>query len=425
MQDIKLIRENPDNFKEVVKNKGLKLDVDELLKVEKEKNELIQKVDELRSARKKAADSRDVEEGKKIKEELSKIEPELRKLEEKFNEFMLLTPQIQSEDTPIGSDEAGNKVVREVGDKPEFDFKFKDHMELAKDLDLIDFERGVKVSGFRGYFLKNEAALLQMALMQHGMSKMVEAGFVPVIPPAVVREFTLYGTGYFPFGQGDNYEIANVDEQQDGKPIKDKMYFAGTAEVGIGAYHSDETLDADQLPLKYVGFNSCFRREIGSYGRDTKGIYRIHEFMKIEQFVLCENDYKISDKWHQEMVKMSESILQDLELPYRLIQMCTGDMGAGKYKMFDIETWMPSRESYGETHSASNLGDWQARRMNIKYKDGKGKKQFVHTLNNTAIASPRILIALLEINQQKDGSIKIPKALWPYMFGIKEITPKK
>jgi seryl-tRNA synthetase len=236
-------------------------------------------------------------------------------------------------------------------------------------------------------------------------------GYTPVIPPTLVKEWVLWGTGYFPFGAGDNYEIANVSEEQSGELMSDKLFLAGTAEVGIGGYHANEVLDEGQLPLKYVGFSPCFRREVGSYGRDTKGLYRIHEFFKIEQFIICKNDYAESDRLHQELMRNSEEILKALNVPYRVLQLCTGDMGAGKYKMFDLESWMPSRNSYGETHSASNLGEWQARRLNLRYKTKDGAVQYAHTLNNTAIASPRILISLMELNQKADGTIELPKVL--------------
>ena len=295
---------------------------------------------------------------------------------------------------------------------------------MGQELDLIDLDRGVKTAGFRGYYLKNEAALMHIGLMNLALSKLVKAGFKPMIPPILVKESPLYGTGFFPFGAGDNYEIANVNEEASGKLMKDKLFLAGTAEVGIGAYHANEVFAQCQLRLLYDCFNSCFGREIGSYVRDTKGLYRIHYFLKVEQFVICQGDYKESEKWHQKLLALSEELMQDLDLPYRVLQMCTGEMGAGKYKMYDIETWMPSRNAYGETHSASNLGDWQARRLNIKYQDEEGKKHYVHTLNNTAIASPRILIAILELNQQADGSINIPKALRPYLNNQKIIKKK-
>lgn len=423
MLDIKFIRENVDLVKDTVKNKGIDLNIDRLLDIHTARSTMQKNIDDLNSERKKIASEKNFEKGKQIKNDLRTITEKFKQKDEEFKNLMLLTPQIPHKNVPVGTDENSNVEVRVVGKKPKFN-KFKDHIELAKDLDLIDFERGVKVSGFRGYFLKNEAAVMQMALLEMARNKMIKAGFTIMIPPALVKENTLYGTGYFPFCEGDNYEIKNVNEGKDGTLDKDRLYLAGTAEVAIGAYHSGEVLEEDQLPLTYCGFNSCFRREVGSYGRDTKGIYRIHEFMKIEQFVICRNDYTESEKWHQKLIALSEEMLQELKLPYRVIEMCTGDMGAGKYKMFDIETWMPSRKAYGETHSASNLGDWQARRLNIKYKDKQGKKHYVHTLNNTAIASPRILIALLENNQQPDGSVKIPKALQKYMNGIKVIKKK-
>ncbi|MDP3900694.1 MAG: serine--tRNA ligase [bacterium] len=433
MLDIKFIRENSKKVKQAVADKGIDLSIDELLKIDAERKTLQQKINELREDRNKLAQAaqggrpsdEQIAKGKNLKEEIAKLEAEDREVEAKFKNLMLLTPQIPARGTPVGPDESGNVETRKWGDIPKFDFKQKDHLSLGKDLDIIDTERGVKVSGFRGYFLKNEGALLQNALMQFAIAKMAKAGFNMITPPIIVKEFALFGTGYFPFGKGDNYEIANLNEEESGEIMKDKLYLAGTSEVGIGAYHANEILEESELPKLYFGFSPCYRREIGGYGKDTRGIYRVHEFIKVEQFVLCKNDYKESESWHKKMIKISESILKQLNIPHRVIQICTGDMGAGKYKMFDIESWMPSRNNYGETHSASNLGDWQARRLNIKYKKNNGEKEYVHTLNNTAIASPRVLISLLECNQNSDGSINIPKVLHKYLpSGLKKIEKK-
>ncbi len=244
---------------------------------------------------------------------------------------------------------------------------------------------------------------------------MKEKGFTLMIPPTILREFALIGSGHFPFSKEDIYQIANPGKLADGKKISELVFLAGTAEPSLLAYFSDKVLEKKELPIKVCGFSSCYRSEIGSYGKDTKGLYRLHEFRKVEQVVLCENNIEESNHWLEEMRLISQEVLEELKLPYRVIQICTGDMGAGKYKMYDIETWMPSRDNYGETHSDSNLTDWQARRLNIKYKDEKGERKFVHTLNNTVIASPRILIAILENYQQKDGSIKVPEVLQKYL----------
>ncbi len=420
MLDIHFIRDHIELVKQTVKNKNIKLDIDHLLLLDEKRCALVFEIDQLRQKRNEMADVLQdaskrtphlIEEGKQIKETIRVKETEHILVEQEFRKLMCLSPTIPSLDTPIGSDSTENTEVMRWGSIPVFDFKAKDHIELGKLNEWIDVERGVKVAGFRGYFLKNGAALAQIKLMSHVLSKLAATGYVPMIPPTLVKESTLWGTGYFPFGMGDNYEIANVSEEVSGELMKEKLFLAGTAEVGIGAYYSDEILNESQLPLKFVGFSPCFRREVGSYGRDTRGLYRIHEFMKIEQFVICKNDYVESEKYHQELLHNSENILQELNIPYRVIQLCTGDMGAGKYKMFDIESWMPSRNSYGETHSCSNMGEWQARRLNLRYRKQNGDVEYVHTLNNTAIASPRILISLMELNQDKDGNIHLPRML--------------
>jgi len=430
--DINFVRENKKIVEKAVKDKNLSenVEVDKLLKLDEKRRKYISESEKLRARRNEIAnalksgiDKELMKEGKEVKKKVKKSEEKLRKTESEFREMMLWTPTIPEKNVPVGKDESGNVEVLKWGKPRKFDSNMQDHIELGKSLDLIDIERGVKVSGFRGYFLKNEAVLMQMGLMWLGMQEMIKRGFTPTIPPTVVKEFTLTGTGYFPFGEGDNYEISNVNEEKSGKLMKEKIYLAGTAEVGLGGYYANEVIQEKDLPVKFGGFSPCFRREVGSYGKDTHGIYRIHEFMKIEQFIVCRNDYQESMKYFEELREISEAMLQALELPYRVIEMCTGDMGAGKYKMYDIETWMPSRKSYGETHSNSNLGEWQARRLNIKYKTKGGGTKYVHTLNNTAIASPRILIAILEGNQNEDGSVKVPKVLQEFV-GKEVIVPR-
>jgi len=414
MLDIKFIRNNKELIEEAIKNKNINLDLEELLSLDEKRRDLIKKIDELNFEQKKITKEK-IEEGKKIKQELKIIESELKEIEEKYNNLMLLVPNVYSSDTPIGQDERDNKEIFKWGEIPKFDFEIKDHIQLGKDLNLIDLEKGVKTSGFRGYYLKNEAVLLEIALIWHSLLKMRNHGFTLMIPPTILKEFALVGSGHFPMGKEDIYQIANPGKLSDGKEISEPLFLAGTSEPALLAYFADEILDKKDLPIKVCGVSNCYRSEVGSYGKDTKGLYRVHEFRKVEQVVLCENDIEKSCYWLEEMRKISEEILKDLELPYRVIQICTGDMGCGKYKMYDIETYMPSRNSYGETHSDSNLTDWQARRLNIKYKDENGEKKYVHTLNNTVIASPRILIAILENYQQKDGSIKVPKVLQKYL----------
>jgi seryl-tRNA synthetase len=283
----------------------------------------------------------------------------------------------------------------------------------------------VKVSGFRGYYLKNEGAQMQMALMSYTFNKLIAKGFMPFITPTLVKEAALIGSGHFPAGKEEIYQIGNPGKLESGEDQKDPLFLAGTSEPSLLAYNMNEILSEADLPLKYCGFSTCYRSEIGSYGKDTKGIYRLHEFMKIEQVLICKADIKEGLAYLEELRKIAEEILQDLKLPYHVVAVCTGDMGAGKYKMYDIETWMPSRNAYAETHSDSFLTDWQARRLNLKYKTKSGETKYAFTLNNTAIASPRILIAIWENYQNEDGSITIPEVLRPYLGNQDKIKPKK
>ena len=417
MLSIDFIRQN----KELVKKEAVEkqLDpkvVDQLLAIDEERRELIQKIEVLRQQRKTASQKRDIETGKKIKEELGKLESELKKKEEEYKNLMLLVPNISSPDTPLE-----DKEIYRWGKKPKFNFPPLSHLELGEKLDLIDLEKGAQTAGFRGYYLKNEAAQLHFALLFYAWQKIISKGFTPLLVPTILREFALLGSGHFPFGREDIYQIANPGKLESGKTISEPLFLAGTAEPSLLAYFANETLKEEDLPVKVCGWTQCYRSEVGSYGRDTQGIYRIHEFMKVEQVVLCPADEKVSDEWLEKMRIYSEEILRDLKLPYRVIQVGKKEMGAGKRKMYDLETWMPSRQGYGETHSDSNLTDWQARRLNIKYKTKKGEIKFVHCLNNTVLASPRILIAVLENFQQKDGSILIPKVLQG-LIGKKKIA---
>jgi len=405
MLDIKFIRENLEICKEAAKNKNREVEWDELLALDDKRRELIGKSDTLRAERNTLTRD-DMERGKALKDELKKIEEELRSTEEKFDLLMLTVPNVPDKSVPIGKDSSGNVEVKKWGKVPKFDFTPKDHIELAKALDLIDFERGAKVGGSRAYFLKNEAAQLEFAVLFYTFNKLIQKGYTPIIAPSLVKEFTLFGNGQFPWGKEEVYHLE-----------KDDQYLAGTAEVPVTAYLSDEVLMEKDLPRKFVAFSPCFRREAGSYGKDTRGVYRLHQFNKVEQVIISKNEMSTSLTLHDELLANSEEILQDLELPYRVLLMCTGDMGEPQVKKYDIETWMPGRKEYGETMSDSFMGDFQARRLKIRYKTKDGKTLFAHTLNNTAIASPRILIAILENNQQADGTVKIPKVLQPYLNG--------
>lgn len=424
MIDINFIRDNQDLVKKAIRDKqmGDGSLIDRLVLVDDRRRQLIKLIDDLRSQRNEAAREKDIDLGREIKVKLQELEPQLKKAEGQYRELMLQVPNLPSDDTPIGKGDEDNRVIETWGKVPKFSFSPLDHIELGKRLDLIDLERGAKTAGFRGYYLKNEAAKLHFAVLFYAWQKIIEAGFTPMVPPTILREFALIGSGHFPFGKEDVYQIANSSRLASGEESGEPEYLAGTAEPSLLAYFTNTTLKEADLPVMVAGWTPCYRSEAGSYGKDTQGIYRIHEFAKVEQVVLCRADDQVSDQWLEKMKDVSAGILQDFNLPYRVVKVCTGDMGAGKRKMYDIETWMPSRNGYGETHSDSNLTDWQSRRLNIRYLNQKGEKVFVHALNNTVLASPRILIAILENNQQKDGSVLIPKVLQD-LVGTDKITP--
>ncbi|KKR79913.1 MAG: Serine-tRNA ligase [Microgenomates group bacterium GW2011_GWB1_40_9] len=388
MLDINFIKENLELCKTAAINKNRMVDWERLVTLDETRRKLTKSVDDLRAQRneisKKPIEIARVE-GKQIKESLKGLEEELKKVEEELQVVL-------------------NVEVRKWGEMPVFDYTIRDHIELAKKNDLIDFERGTKVGGFRAYFLKNEAVLLEMGILNYTLRKLVEKGYTPLIAPALVKEFTLFGNAQLPWGRDEIYHLE-----------KDDLYLSGTAEIPVTSYLSDEILLEKDLPKKFVAFSPCFRREAGSYGKDTKGIYRLHQFNKIEQVIISTADSSKSLTLLEELLANAEEILRDLELPYRILSMCTGDMGEPQVKKYDIETWMPSRNAYGETMSDSFMGDFQARRLKIRYRTKDGKMVFCHTLNNTAIASPRILIPILENYQQKDGSIRVPKVLVPFV----------
>ncbi len=438
MLDIKYIKENAEAIKLAAINKNINLDVDLLLEISKEKNEIQSNIERLRAKRNELAQiakgerpsDEQIKKGKDLKNEIAEKEEKFREIDKKFQKLMVKVPTIPSSDTPVGKDENENVEVYRWGEKTKFDFKPKNHIEIAKNLDLIDFERGTKVAGYRGHYIKNEAVMLQMALMTYGLTKLISKGFLPMIPPTLVREFALFGSGYFNGKEYDEevdeiYKIENKEKDADGNIKKENKFLVGTAEPSLLAYYANEVLNGEDLPMKICGFSQCYRSEIGSYGKDTKGIYRVHEFMKIEQVCICPADIDIADKMHTEMVGISKEMHEELGIPYRQLAICTGDMSAGKYKMFDLEAWMPGSDRYGETGSASNFLDWQSRRLNVKYKDKNGEKKFVYMLNNTAIPSPRILIAILENYQQKDGSVVVPEVLRKYMPNNQSIIENK
>ncbi len=410
MLDINFIKENLEKVKKSVENRKASVNLDQLLELDAQRRDLIVKVDDLRAKRNIAAKSRDKGLGVRVKDELQELEKKLSEIAKQFNDLMLQVPNILMDEVPIG-DVSKNKIIRKSGDLPKFSFKIKDHIELGKLLNIIDFEKGVKVGGFRGYYLKNEGAKLHWAVLNFASDHLVTKGFLPVVPPVINRRFALLGSGQFPWGEEDTYKIGDED------------FLVGTAEIPLMAMHSDEAFELKDLPKKFVGMSACFRTEIGSYGKDTKGLYRVHEFYKVEQVVLCEADEQESLGFFEEIQENSEEILQELDLPYQVVALSSQDMGKKAAMTYDIETWMPGREGYGETHSNSIVLDFQTRRLKIKYRDKNGQLKFCHALNNTAIASPRILIALLENNQQEDGSVKIPEVLQKYT-GFSEIRLK-
>lgn len=414
MLDIKFIRENPDLIKEAARKKHINFDVKELLDIDNKRRDILKNVEEMRAAQNaendkiaelldKSEKNKAIEKMKKLKDELSEKERSLKIMEKRWHELMFQAPNIPDFSVPEGKTDKDNQEIRKWGELPEFDFRIKNHIELMQDLNLIDLGRGIKVAGFRGYFLKGDAVLLSMALWQMAIDKMVKKGFTPFIAPALVREENLLGTGHFPKSTEDVYKT------------QDDLYLSATAEIPMTNYFRDEILKEEDLPKKYIAFSPCYRREAGSYGKDTKGIYRLHEFMKVEQFVLCEADHQESVKWHEELTRNAEEMLQDLGIAYRVVVNCGGDIGQAHVKTYDIEAWIPSENKYRESHSSSYYHDFQTRRANIRYCAKDGKIVFAHTLNNTAIATPRILISLVENYQQKDGSIIVPEALRKYL----------
>lgn len=411
MLDIHFIREHTDIVREAARKKHISIDIERLLTLDKKRRECVQAVDVLRG-RHNAESERvpritDAIEREQViaglrsaKEELSKKEEELKPIETEYMRLLLLVPNIPDLSVPEGESDAQNQELRRVGEPPRFDFEPKDHIALLKDLDLADFERGTKVSGFRGYFLKNEAVLLAQALWQFSFEKLIQKGFAIHMAPALVRGVTLVGTGWLPQGKDEVYKIEGED-----------LYLAGTAEVPMMGMYEDEILDENEFPKLSAALSPCFRSEAGSYGKDTKGLYRVHEFFKVEQVVLCRADHEESVRWHEALTKNAEDMMVELGLPYRVVVNCGGDLGLGQVKKYDIEAWIPSQNKYGETHSSSYFHDFQTRRLNIRYRDGEGNLRFAHSLNNTMVATPRILIQILENNQQADGSVIVPEVL--------------
>jgi len=404
MIDIELLRKDPEKIKKAVADKQFDPGVvDEVLKLDNERRKLMQEVQTLQAEKNKAAKNKDIDSGKRLKEELKEKEPVLEKLEKEFEEKLNLIPNPALASAPIGKNETENVEVRKWGEPRKFDFEPKDHLELGKTLGILDFETGAKVSGSQFYFLYGDGALLELALVQFAFDLLSKEGFKPVITPDLAKSRYYLGTGYSPKGsEAQTYTIENED-----------LGLIATAEVTLAGKHADEVIPAEKLPLKYIGYSHCFRQEAGAYGKYSKGLYRVHQFTKAEMFIYCLPEE--SDKMHQNILEMEEKIYQSLGLPYRVLEMCTGDLGAMAARKFDIEAWMPTRGEYGEVTSTSNCTDYQARNLNIKYRGKEGKNEYLHMLNGTAIATSRTPLAILENYQQEDGSVVIPDVLRKWM----------
>lgn len=423
MLDINFIRDNKDVVIAGAKKKHVDVDIEALIKVDDERREILKVVEDLRAKQNVATEAiakngpdRDtlIAEMRTVKEELAGKEEKLKELMVAWRDLMVLVPNVPDISVPDGESDADNKEVKTWGEKKVFDFEPKNHVDLMLDNNMVDLERGSKVAGFRGYFLQNDGARLMWALERFVIDRFSEReGFTPMVVPSLVKREPFMGTGYLPQSEEDLYKTQDGD------------YLAGTAEVSMMGYFMNETIDKSKLPLKFFAFSPCFRREAGSYGKDTKGVFRIHEFFKFEQVVLCEANHEESVRHHEALTENSEKLLQELNLPYHVVINCGGDIGLGQVKKYDIEAWMPSEKTYRETHSSSYFHDFQTRRLNIRYKDEDGTMRFVHSLNNTALAMPRILCHIVENYQNADGSITIPEALRPYMGGRERIQGNK
>ncbi len=417
MLDIKLIRQNPEKIKKACQDKGAKVDIEALLKIDEQRRRIIEKTDNLKSEHNKLSkkvpclvgQEREeiISRAKELAAEIQKGEKELAGAEKEFNRLILSIPNPALSNVKAGKDETENTVIKKWGEIPKFNFKPKDHLQIGQELDLIDVERAGKVSGSRFSYLKNQAARLEYALVQFVFDFLSRKGFIPVVPPVMIKEKAMRAMGYLERGGEEVYQTA-----------KDDFYLVGTAEQSVGPMHLDEIFEMKDLPRRYVAFSTCFRREAGSHGQDVKGILRAHQFDKVEMFSFCLPE-KSADE-HKFLLQMEEEMVQALRIPYQVVEMCTGDLGDPAAAKYDIECWLPGQNRYRETHSTSNCTDFQARRLGVRFRNKDGKPEFVHTLNGTAFAIGRILIAILENCQQKDGSVKVPRVLQK-ISGIKKI----
>lgn len=423
MLDIGFLRDHPDIVKKAIADKRLDLDLDRLLEADRRRRALQQEMDQLRSRRnelsaaipKAPPDQRPalVDEARQVRERLAAAEPESVRAQAEFDGLMLLVPSVPAPEVPVGGGEDDNVEVRRWGTPRVFDFEPRDHVDLALSLGLVNFDGPRRYAGGRSYALVGDGALLELAVLRYAVDVVAARGFLPVIPPVMVWDKALEGTGFFPLGREDTFAIE-----------KDGLFLTGTSEVGLVSLHRDDVLDEAQLPIRYVGHSTCFRREAGAHGRDTRGLYRVFQFQKVEQVSFVPAHPGVSEEEHYRLLSNAEAVLQGLGIPYRIALACTGEIGLGQVRKHEVESWMPSRGKYSETHSCSTLHDFQARRSNIRYRDATGRLRFVHTLNNTAVASPRILIPILENFQNADGTVTIPEALRPYMGGRSRIEPR-
>jgi len=422
MLDIQFIRQNADQVRAAITNKGFDLNLDELLAADKERRETTTALEQRRARRnelsaaipKASKEDRPalVDEAKQVRTDIEQLEPKLAEVLRRYQDLMLRVPSIPRPEVPIGKGEEDNVEVRRVGEPRKLDFEAKDHVELMTSLKLVAWDGPRKFAGGRSYALTGDGALLEMAVMRLAVDTLVERGMRLVLPPVMVKERAMQGTGFFPLGRNEAYAIT-----------EDELFLIGTSEVALVSMHCDETLEPEQLPIRYAGMSPCFRREAGAAGKDTRGLYRVHQFTKVEQVVFCAPDEAVAEKHHYELLGNAEAILAKLEIPYRVALACTGEIGIGQTRKHEVESWMPGRKAFSETHSCSTMGDFQARRSNIRLRLADGSLGFPYTLNNTAVASPRILIPLLENHQNADGSVTLPAALRPHLYGREKLTP--
>lgn len=422
MLDIRFIRENVAQVKAGAAAKGFELDLDELLEVDTRRRQLMTRTDNMRARLNRlsgeipsldaAQRQQAIGEVKQLKADLATLTGELEAAKGRFDELMLVVPSVPAPDVPFGKSDADNVEVLRWGEPPRFDFKPRDHLDLGASLGLFEFDRSRRYAGGRSFSLTGNGVLLDRAIIQLALDHLVSKDFTLVSPPIMVRPAALTATGFFPLGRPETYALESDD-----------LFLVGTSEVSLIAQHMDEILRPGTLPLRYGGVSSCFRREAGAAGRDTKGLYRVHMFTKVEQVSIGPADAEWSHQEHQRLLENSCEILRALEIPYRVVLVCTAELGLGQVRKNDIESWMPSRDTYSETHSCSTLYDFQARRAGIRYRGANNEMTFAHTLNNTAVASPRILIPFLENHQNADGSVTIPQALRKYLNGMEKLTP--